>query len=78
MASKSSADQPRASAASVSSCSQPPTRIGTSVLDFGTGMWAAIGALGGLVQCHATGRGCLVDASLFETAPGWLTGHLAG
>jgi len=34
----------------------PPTRIGTSVLDFGTGMWAAMGALGGLVQRQATGR----------------------
>ena len=56
----------------------PPTRIGTSVLDFGTGMWAAMGALGGLVQRQATGRGCAVDASLFETALGWLTGHFAG
>jgi len=56
----------------------PPTRIGTSVLDFGTGMWAAMGALGGLVQRQATGRGCVVDASLFETALGWLTGHYAG
>jgi crotonobetainyl-CoA:carnitine CoA-transferase CaiB-like acyl-CoA transferase len=56
----------------------PPTRMGTSVLDFGTGMWAAIGALGGLVQRQATGRGCVVDASLFETALGWLTGHFAG
>jgi len=56
----------------------PPTRIGTSILDFGTGMWAAMGALGGLVQRQATGRGCVVDASLFETALGWLTGHFAG
>ena len=56
----------------------PPTRIGTSILDFGTGMWAAMGALGGLVHRQATGRGCVVDASLFETALGWLTGHFAG
>jgi crotonobetainyl-CoA:carnitine CoA-transferase CaiB-like acyl-CoA transferase len=56
----------------------PPTRIGTSILDFGTGMWAAIGILGGLVQREATGRGCVVDTSLFETALGWLTGHFAG
>lgn len=56
----------------------PPTRIGTSILDFGTGMWAAIGALAGLVQRQATGRGCVVDTSLFETALGWLTGHFAG
>ena len=56
----------------------PPTRIGTSILDFGTGMWAAMGVLGGLVQRAATGRGCVVDTSLFETALGWLTGHFAG
>jgi crotonobetainyl-CoA:carnitine CoA-transferase CaiB-like acyl-CoA transferase len=55
----------------------PPTRIGTSILDFGTGMWAAMGALGGLVQRQATGRGCVVDASLFETGLAWLKGHYA-
>jgi len=55
----------------------PPTRIGTSILDFGAGMWTAIGALAGLVQRHTTGRGCVVDTSLFETALGWLTGHFA-
>lgn len=56
----------------------PPTRIGTSIVDFGTGMWAAIGTLAGLVQRERTGRGCVVDTSLFETALAWLTGHFAG
>jgi len=37
-----------------------------------------MGVLGGLVQRAATGRGCVVDTSLFETALGWLTGHFAG
>jgi crotonobetainyl-CoA:carnitine CoA-transferase CaiB-like acyl-CoA transferase len=55
----------------------PPTRIGTSILDYGTGMWTAIGALGGLVQRQQTGRGCVVDASLFETALAWMKGHFA-
>jgi crotonobetainyl-CoA:carnitine CoA-transferase CaiB-like acyl-CoA transferase len=55
----------------------PPTRIGTSILDYGTGMWAAIGVLAGLVQRAATGRGCVVDASLFETGLAWLKGHFA-
>jgi crotonobetainyl-CoA:carnitine CoA-transferase CaiB-like acyl-CoA transferase len=55
----------------------PPTRIGTSVLDYGTGMWAAIGALAGLVQRAATGRGCVVDASLLETGLAWMKGHIA-
>jgi len=53
----------------------PPTRIGTSILDYGTGMWAAIGTLAALVRRQQTGRGGVVDASLFETALAWLTGH---
>ena len=52
---------------------RPPARMGTSVLDFGTGMWGAMGVLAGLVQRQRTGRGCVVDASLYETALGWLT-----
>jgi crotonobetainyl-CoA:carnitine CoA-transferase CaiB-like acyl-CoA transferase len=55
----------------------PPTRMGTSVLDYGSGMWTAIGALAGLVQRQVTGRGCVVDASLFETGLAWLKGHFA-
>ena len=55
----------------------PPTRMGTSVLDFGTGMWAAMGVLAALEQRHRTGVGCVVDTSLFETALGWLTGPFA-
>jgi crotonobetainyl-CoA:carnitine CoA-transferase CaiB-like acyl-CoA transferase len=55
----------------------PPTRIGTSVLDYGSGMWATIGALAGLIQRQHTGRGCVVDTSLFETGLAWLKGHFA-
>src|SRR5205085_3743305 len=54
-----------------------PTRIGTSILDFGTGMWAAMGVLAGLVRRKETGDGCVVDASLFETGLAWLKGHYA-
>ena len=55
----------------------PPTRIGTSILDYGTGMWAAMGVLGALVGRATTGRGCIVDASLLETGLAWLKGHYA-
>jgi len=55
----------------------PPTRIGTSVLDFGTGMWAAMGVLAALVRRATTGAGGVVDASLFETGLAWLKGHYA-
>src|SRR5881409_3790421 len=55
----------------------PPTRIGTSILDYGTGMWAAMGTLAAIVQRARTGQGCVVDASLFETGLAWLKGHYA-
>jgi len=56
---------------------EPPTRMGTSVLDYGTGMWTAVGALAGLVNRAQTGRGSIVDASLLETGLAWLKGHVA-
>src|SRR5215468_3970427 len=56
----------------------PPSRFGAPVLDLGTGMWAAMGVLVALHRRARTGRGGIVDASLFETALGWLTGHVAG
>jgi crotonobetainyl-CoA:carnitine CoA-transferase CaiB-like acyl-CoA transferase len=55
----------------------PPTRIGVSALDYGTGMWTAIGALAGLFQRTQTGRGCIVDSSLLETGLAWLKGPIA-
>ncbi len=55
----------------------PPTRIGVSALDYGTGMWTAIGALAGLFQRAQTGRGCVVDSSLLETGLAWLKGPIA-
>ena len=56
----------------------PPSRFGAPVLDLGTGMWAAMGVLAALHQRVRTGRGAVVDTSLFETALGWLSGHIAG
>ena len=55
----------------------PPGRIGVPIVDYGTGMWAVIGVLAGLRQREQTGRGCVVDAALFETALGWLGNHVA-
>jgi len=55
----------------------PPVRIGTSILDYGTGMWTTIGALAGLAARQRTGKGCVVDASLFETGLAWMKGHFA-
>ncbi|MBR0682159.1 CoA transferase [Roseomonas eburnea] len=49
----------------------PPQRIGASVVDYGTAMWTVIGALSALRRREATGRGGVVDTSLFETALVW-------
>jgi crotonobetainyl-CoA:carnitine CoA-transferase CaiB-like acyl-CoA transferase len=53
-------------------------RVGVSLLDVGTGLWTALGCIAGLLQRERTGKGMVVDASLFETALGWLAGHFAG
>ena len=44
-----------------------PSRVGVPVIDMGTGMWAVIGILAALIRRGVTGRGGLVDASLFDT-----------
>ncbi|MBI4590531.1 MAG: CoA transferase [Candidatus Rokubacteria bacterium] len=55
---------------------QPPARIGASIVDMGTGMWAVIGILGALRQRDHTGAGAQVTASLFDTALMWSSYHL--
>jgi len=54
---------------------RPPIRIGTSIVDMGTGMWSVIGILASLNRRAATGLGCVVDTSLYETALAWMTFH---
>lgn len=49
----------------------PPLRIGASVCDQGSGMWAVIGALALLQQRQVSGRGGVVQTSLLETALSW-------
>jgi crotonobetainyl-CoA:carnitine CoA-transferase CaiB-like acyl-CoA transferase len=56
---------------------RPGARIGTSVLDLGSAVWASLGCIAGLLQRERTGQGCVVDASLYETALGLLTVHFA-
>jgi crotonobetainyl-CoA:carnitine CoA-transferase CaiB-like acyl-CoA transferase len=55
----------------------PPLRLGASVVDFGTGMWTTIAALAALRQRDRTGRGCVIETSLFETALFWLCNAFA-
>jgi crotonobetainyl-CoA:carnitine CoA-transferase CaiB-like acyl-CoA transferase len=52
---------------------RPPSRVGVSLIDLGTGMWSAIGIISALYRRLATGEGGVVDTSLFETSVGWIT-----
>ena len=51
---------------------QPAVRTGPSIIDMGTGMWVAMGVLTALLRRQETGKGCVVDTSLYETALGWM------
>jgi crotonobetainyl-CoA:carnitine CoA-transferase CaiB-like acyl-CoA transferase len=50
-----------------------PVRVGPSIVDLGTGMWAVIGILTMLNRRRDTGAGGVVDVSLFETAVTWVS-----
>lgn len=52
---------------------RPPVRVGPSIVDLGTGMWAVIGILSALRRRELTNEGCVVDTSLLETALAWMT-----
>jgi crotonobetainyl-CoA:carnitine CoA-transferase CaiB-like acyl-CoA transferase len=46
---------------------RPGVRVGTSLIDIGTGVWAALGVVAALLERGQTGRGREVDVSLLET-----------
>ncbi len=52
---------------------RPPVRVGVSIVDMGTGLWAVIGILAALRRRAETGQGGIVDVSLFETAAAWMS-----
>lgn len=54
-----------------------PVRVGVSLIDIGTGMWAALGIFAGIVQRAGTGRGTVVEASLLDTGVNWMTVFVA-
>jgi crotonobetainyl-CoA:carnitine CoA-transferase CaiB-like acyl-CoA transferase len=55
-----------------------PVRTGPSIVDQGTGMWAAIAILGALRLRDAGAGSQLIDTSLYETALNWLPYQAAG
>jgi crotonobetainyl-CoA:carnitine CoA-transferase CaiB-like acyl-CoA transferase len=57
---------------------QEPVRLPIAVNDMGAGIWAVIGILSGLMSRRETGRGSLIETSLFETAAWWMNIHITG
>jgi crotonobetainyl-CoA:carnitine CoA-transferase CaiB-like acyl-CoA transferase len=47
---------------------RPGVRVGTSIVDLATGLWAAFAILAALHERSRTGDGRIVDVSLYETA----------
>jgi len=56
---------------------RPPVRVAPSIVDQGTAMWGVIGILSALYARRDTGKGGVVDVSLFETAAAWMVMHAA-
>jgi crotonobetainyl-CoA:carnitine CoA-transferase CaiB-like acyl-CoA transferase len=57
---------------------RPPVRVGVSLIDLGTGVWAALGVLAALYERERTGAGRMIEVSLYETALSQLSYQLVG
>lgn len=57
---------------------RPPVRAGVSLIDIGTGVWAALGVVAALFEREQTGVGRTLDVSLYETALSLLSYQLVG
>jgi formyl-CoA transferase/CoA:oxalate CoA-transferase len=55
---------------------QPPVRVPVSIIDMGTGMWAALATVAALRERDRTGRGAHVTTALFDSALAWGTFQL--
>jgi crotonobetainyl-CoA:carnitine CoA-transferase CaiB-like acyl-CoA transferase len=56
---------------------RPPIRVPVAMTDMGAGLWAAVGIVSSLLERTKTGRGGLVETSLFETALAYETIQIA-
>ena len=56
----------------------PPVRVGVSLIDLATGVWAALGILAALYEREGTGAGRTLEVSLYETAISLLASQLVG
>lgn len=54
-----------------------PSRIGVSIIDMSAGLWSVIGILAALQEVGRTGKGGVVDTSLYESALAWMAVPIA-
>ena len=57
---------------------EPPVRVGVSLIDLGTAVWAALGVAAALLERQQTGAGRTIDVSLYETALSLLASQIVG
>jgi formyl-CoA transferase/CoA:oxalate CoA-transferase len=57
---------------------RPGVRVGSSLIDMGTGTWSALGIVAALLERERTGNGATIDTSLYETALSYISYHLVG
>ena len=57
---------------------RPAVRVGVSLIDLGTGVWAALGVLAAIYERERTGVGRTLELSLYETALFLLSSQLVG
>ena len=55
----------------------PPTFCAPPINDKATAQWGVIGILSALQQRHVTGKGCMIDTSLLDSAASWIDSSLA-
>ena len=53
-------------------------RVGTSVVDMGTGMWLVIAVMAALRERDRTGSGTRLSVALYDTALAWNAYHIGG
>ncbi|MCT7376747.1 CaiB/BaiF CoA transferase family protein [Chelativorans salis] len=58
--------------ASVTGSSAEPARVGVSVCDIGTGMYAHAAILEALIRRRATGTGEIIDIAMFDAMADWM------
>jgi crotonobetainyl-CoA:carnitine CoA-transferase CaiB-like acyl-CoA transferase len=56
----------------------PPVRVGVSLIDLATGVWAALGVIAALYERQRSGVGRTLEISLYETALTLLSYQLVG